>query len=121
MKQLRVTFPARGSHDECGALVPMPNVTIDLQDGFKDDTVEIVMPGNPLLRVQNVTTKLLTGIADSKTVQVPEGSLDIGIRVPSRGLEARYTIDSQKDKYLGFSIQDGEIGMFPQENPFGYM
>jgi hypothetical protein len=100
----------------------MVEVTIDLQDGFKDDTVVIRAAGRELLRDQAVSTRFQIGKAKSATLALPEGELALEIDVPTQNQSATVRLDTTRPTFVGISLTtEGRIEIRVQEQPFGYM
>jgi hypothetical protein len=99
----------------------MVDVAIDLQDGFKDDTVVIRAGGRELLRDEAVTTRFQIGKATSATIALPEGEVTLEIEVPTRNQRAAIPIDTAKPAFVGISLTtEGRLEVRVQEHPFGY-
>lgn len=88
---------------------PMASLVIDLQDGFSDDTVMIQVAGQEIFHKEGVNTDYSLGRADSVEVQVPEGSVDVEVTVPSRDLLESIVLEVSTTVYLGISILDDRI------------
>jgi hypothetical protein len=100
----------------------MVDVAIDLQDGFKDDTVVIRAAGRALLHDQAVSTRFQIGKAKSATLALPEGEVALEIEVPTRNQRTTVPIDTTKPTFVGISLTTaGELEVRVQEQPFGYM
>ncbi len=93
---------------------------IDLQDGFTEDLVIVRVNGTEMFRKESVTTKLLLGYADSFQAQIPEGSADVEIVVPSRDLSKSVSVQVSQQYYLGVSIRDRAIEFLARDEPFSY-
>jgi hypothetical protein len=100
----------------------MTAITVDLQDGFKDDTVVISARGRELLRKEGVTTRFQIGMAKSLQVRVPEGEITLEVEVPTKNRRASVPIDTSKPVCVGISLTtEGELDVRVQEQPFGYI
>jgi hypothetical protein len=73
-----------------------------------------------VFRKEGVTTKLLLGYADFFQAQIPEGSADVEIEVPSRDLSKSVSVRVSQEFYLGVSVRDGEIEFLARDEPFSY-
>lgn len=93
---------------------------IDLQDGFSADRVEVEVNGELVWEGKEVTTALLTGLADSFDIQVAGGPLTLTVRIPSQNTFASIGIEMDGDRYVGVSVVDQVIKFFVSEFPFGY-
>lgn len=101
--------------------VAMTPLAIDLQDGFTDDLVVIQVDDQEIFRKEGVQTSLLLGYADLVEIEVPEGTVNVEIILPSRNLSETLELQVSKATYLGISIQDGNIQYRVADKPFGYM
>ena len=98
----------------------MPSMHLDLQEGFANDAVEILVNGNIVLQTEGVTTKRMLGLALSSEIEVPDGTLDIEIRVPTKNLSHTISVESSTTPNLGISIHNGQIKIITSERRFGY-
>ncbi len=93
---------------------------IDLQEGFNRDSVEILVNGKSVLRAEGVTTKRMLGLALSSEIEVPDGTLDIEIKIPTKNLSKKTSVEASTTPNLGISIHNGEIKIITSERRFGY-
>jgi hypothetical protein len=98
----------------------MPNVQIDLQEGFNNDVVEIYVNGQKVLEREGVTTKRVLGLALSSEIEVPDGPVDIEIKVSTKNLSKSFSINASDTPNLGISIQKGELKSITSKRRFGY-
>jgi hypothetical protein len=111
--------PSISSTETLGA--EMINLTIDLQDGFVDDTVILLVNGEEILQKEHVSTKILYGFADSVTTEVEKGSVSIEIKVKTKDIAKTILLNKVSDStYLGISIVNGMIQYIESSKPFGY-
>ena len=100
----------------------MAEITVDLQDGFMDDTVTVATGGRELLREDGVTTRFQIGMAKSLQVEMPEGADVLEVAVPTKGERTTVPIDPSKPVFVGVSLTtEGQLDVTVQEQPFGYM
>lgn len=116
----------RGFRDRDGADVKDAELTalqVHLQEGFQDDEVVVVVDGDERLHEREVTTKLLTGMAATKVVDVAQGHHEIEVRVPTRGLQDLFSLMvSSQVIQLGLSIEDERLTHIVKEGEsFGYL
>jgi hypothetical protein len=95
-------------------------VRIDLQEGFNRDNAEILVNGKSVLRAEGVTTKRMLGLALSSEIEVPDGTLDIEIKIPTKNLSKTISVEASTTPNLGISIHNGEIKIITSERRFGY-
>lgn len=95
-------------------------LAIDLQDGFEDDTVILQVNGENVYHKEDVSTKLLLGLADSFKTEVEKGPIKIDISAQTKGIKKTISLDVSADTYLGISIVNGIIEYIVSNEPFGY-
>lgn len=98
----------------------MASLVIDLQDGFSDDTVVVQVDGQEKYDKQGVNTDYALGLADSVEIQVPEGSVNVQITVPSRQLSGTIVLEVSTTVYLGVCILDDRIDYRISDEMFQY-
>ena len=98
----------------------MPALNIDLQSGFENDTVVIMVNHNEEFRKENVQTQLLTGYAESVSIGIEKGSVSIDIIIETKNLKKEINTRVLAATYLGVSIITGNIEHMISEEPFGY-
>lgn len=106
--------------NEAEAVKPVTSLTIDLQDGFSDDTVVISVDGQEVLRIPGVNTNYTLGRADSATLQVTERNVSVEILVPTRQLSGSTTLDVSTTVYLGVSIDADKLVFRISDEAFIY-
>jgi hypothetical protein len=119
-----LSAPALSLPGETGALTEgqMVEVTVDLQDGFKNDTVVISAQGQELLREEAVTTRFQIGKAKSLQLAMPAGEVTLNVEVPTKDARTTVAIDTSKPMFVGVSLTtEGRLEVKVQERPFGYM
>ena len=92
---------------------------IDLQDGFSDDVVRILVNNQLLAEKKNVTSSPLTGIATYLETKV-QGTLKLEVAVVNRGLATQRSMQITTDTYVGVSIMAGGLDVIIRNEPFGY-
>jgi hypothetical protein len=119
-----LSAPALSLSGETGASMEgqMVEVTVDLQDGFKNDTVVISAQGHELLRDEAVTTRFQIGKAKSLQLAMPAGEVTLNVEVPTKDARTTVPIDTSKPVFVGVSLTtEGRLEVKVQERPFGYM
>jgi hypothetical protein len=67
---------------------------IELQDGFDGDEVVCTLDGREVARLPDVRSSLVTSLAEVAEIRAPdEGPVDVGVRLPARGLEATARVE----------------------------
>jgi hypothetical protein len=92
---------------------------IDLQDGFSDDIVRILVNDQLLAEKKNVTSSPLTGIATYLETKV-QGTLHLEVAVVNRDLAFQRSMQVTTDTYVGISIMAGKLDVIIRHEPFGY-
>jgi hypothetical protein len=90
---------------------------VDLQDGFNNDRVELYANGVKVFAEEGVTTRRQLGFALSSEIDVPPGTFELELRIPSRKLSKTISVDTPN---LGISIRNGEIEIITSGKRFGY-
>jgi hypothetical protein len=98
----------------------MISISIDLQDGFSDDTVMVQVNGREIFSKSGVNTDYSIGRADSVQTMVPEGSVEIAVAVPSRSLSDKVVINAAAEVYVGVSIIDDRIVFRTSDEMYTY-
>jgi len=93
---------------------------IDLQEGFNSDDVEVYVNGAKVRDWKDVTTKRMLGLAASAELEVPDGALDIEVKVPTKNLAKTFSVASSDTPNLGISIHNGELKSITSKKRFGY-
>jgi hypothetical protein len=99
----------------------MVPLSIDLQDGFKDDSVIIRINDEVVFDQHKVTTKMLTGLAGSINSDVQPGPVRININVETKRITGTISLVISEDTFLGISIINGKIVHLVSGTPFGYL
>jgi uncharacterized cupin superfamily protein len=96
---------------------------VHLQEGFQNDEVVVVVDGGERLHERDVTTKLLTGMAATKVIDVAPGHHEIEVRVPTRGLQDLFSLTVGGEAIqLGLSIEGERLTHIVKEGEsFGYL
>lgn len=97
-------------------------LTIDMQDGFKDDRVAVKVNGREVLNRKSVNTKFQIGFAESAAAEIGEGRASIDILVPSKNLSRSIEVDITGPLFLGISLDPADgIDLRVSTEPFGYL
>jgi hypothetical protein len=96
----------------------MATLRIDLQDGFRDDSVVVSVDGAEVLRRDGVSTNLVLSRADSAEVTVPEGESVVRVDVPTQALSAERPLRAEGNVFLTVNVLDGRLDVqAPAEEP----
>ena len=100
----------------------MPQLRIDLQDGFDGDTVVVTVNGEEIFREQGVRTKTQVGAARYVKMEVEIGATTVMVTLPERGLTEMFELDITGPTFLGVSLQPGDtLTHCVQSTPFRYL
>ena len=96
----------------------MPELNIDLQEGFEGDRVEIQVDGRTVSR-DSVKTRYQIGLADSIRISAGADAKLVTVTLPDRGLSGTFELTGAP--YLAVSIKDGAVAFTPSHESFRYM
>lgn len=97
----------------------MALLKIDFQTGFVGDDVEVQVNGRRLITRPQLKTSLLTGLAGSVQTEV-DGTVEVEVSVPRRGMRQTIAVDAREPAYLGVSIEDSGLTLHSSKRAFGY-
>ena len=92
---------------------------IDLQDGFKNDTVSILVGGREVARRENVCTRRMLGLAEAISISLPDETRQVTISIPTKGINQEVPLPATPT-YLGASVNQDRVETFFSEKPFNY-
>ncbi|MET1078110.1 MAG: hypothetical protein ABWY06_08825 [Pseudomonas sp.] len=100
----------------------MAKLTIDLQEGFAEETVHIRIAGRQVYQQEQLSTRNQIGLAASFSIQVEEGPLSLDVLFPARGDKVEViNLIIQGDTYLGISLSaTGALEYKASGAPFMY-
>ncbi len=99
----------------------MPRLSIELQDGFADDTVVIRVDVEEAAREEGARTNLAISRAGSVDVEVPDQPVTVEISVPTQGIEASVTADPGRHRYVLVNARGGRLDAVPSADMPFYM
>lgn len=105
--------PVRGQSDVM--------LTIDFQEGFRNDTVTISIDGKQVVHEENIETQMLLGVAKSFEMKIAPGERVIEIAVPTQNVKHEMSLNITSDVFIGTSIIVGDLRTMTSDKPFGYM
>lgn len=97
----------------------MPAITLDLQEGFAGEAVEVRLDGTPIWRGE-VRTDWSIGLAERVEIEVPEGGGTISVAVPSRPASIDLVLGPGEQSVLGVSLVGGGLVSRRSDEPFRY-
>ena len=95
-------------------------LSIDLQEGFADDTVVVSVDGREVLRREAVRTRRTLGLAESMRVPVETLPVRLEVSLPLKGIAGATVVDPREAPHVGVSVTGGEIRYLVSRTPFGY-
>jgi len=98
----------------------MPTITFDLQSGFNNDSIVIMINDVVVYSTENITTKLLLSYADSISLEVEKEKLNIEISIPERKILKSFDIKMVSDLFIGISMINNTLDIITREKPFWY-
>jgi hypothetical protein len=99
----------------------MPNISIALQDGFRNDSVTLTIDGHEVYRKADVSTNLAIGLAESVDVSASGDVVRLDVEIPSRTTQASSTVDVGQTPYVGISVsEDGTPQIVCSKQAFRY-
>lgn len=101
-------------------LVEQVKVGFDLQDGFRDDCVEVFMGESKLMEQEHVTTHLMIGKAASFELSLPRGPVSLTVSVPTQELSATVDLEAQENTYVGIFVEEGILKHQVSSVRYGY-
>lgn len=88
----------------------MPQLRVDLREGFTGQTVIVRVSGREVYRKDGVQTNYSVGIADRIALEVPSGQIQVEVALPGTGSTRRITHDASGPATLAFALTpEGEL------------
>ena len=95
-------------------------VLIDLQEGFRQDTVTVRIGEEQVYHRENVSTDLFEGRAESIEANVPEGSVTVEVSVVSRHMSEKIVLNVPPVSYLGVALSETQLRFRVSDESFLY-
>jgi len=95
-------------------------VVIDLQEGFSNDTVDIVINGKTLVSNIIVNTDYSTGLAKSFKLETEDDTAWVEVLVKNRQLISKILININSVPYIGVSITENGLSYTSSTQEFTY-
>jgi hypothetical protein len=104
----------------------MPTLYVDIQEGFKNDTVTIDVNGKQIYQKSNLTTSPISGPIDTFNIEIKQEPTIIEVTIPTKKIQNKTTLTPKSDTYLGISITENQNGtptirVLIQQEHFGYL
>lgn len=103
---------------EGGPTVPL---SIDLQDGFSNDTVIVQVNGRVVYQKSGVSTNYALSLADSAQVEIPPGIVQLDISMPSRQMRMSAQLSMLAATNLWINVLGNNIHYEISDKPAYYM
>ena len=87
----------------------MATLTIDLQEGFESDRVEVWLDGERAWESDEVTTNLAVSLAASVPLEVEPGEAEVWVSLPRRMVDALLTVVVDGDEHLAANLDESGV------------
>lgn len=98
----------------------MPRFHVDLQDGFSEDRVVVRVEDREVFRGENVSTRLMLGLAESLEFDVAEDRVRVRVEVPTRDASGEQEVRAETP-YVGVSLHGPLLSFSVSRTPFTYL
>lgn len=98
----------------------MPQVHVELQEGFSADHV-VVHIGELRFDLESVTTRAMIGFAEAVSAPVPGGRATVRVDLPAPGLAETVEIHADDDAHVGVSRIGERLVPIVSAEPFHYL
>lgn len=100
----------------------MPQLHIDLQDGFEREHVVVLINGETVVDDSNVSTRTQIGVAKSIRHDVEAGPVNVEVLVKSRNVRWQRELQIAEPAYLGLSLtSENQVSERTSTAPFRYL
>ena len=100
----------------------MSGVTVDLQEGFFDDTVVFRQDGRELERRTGLRTRMQIGLAAQVELVLPPGPIALEIVLPEKDIAAVVNLPAERPLWVGVSLEEpGSLRIRVSHEAFGYL
>lgn len=98
-------------------------ITLDLQEGFANDTVEIAVDGQAIQQLTGITTRLQIGLARSLPLALPASAAQLRVALPALGLQQTFALPNARPLWIGVSLSPARdsLDVLVQQQAFGYL
>jgi hypothetical protein len=87
----------------------MAKMTIDLQDGFRNDEVVVRIAGREVLHEHGVSEDPAISLAHSQEVEAPDGPAEVEVTLPQRELTKRLRVVPMEQPFLTARVTNGNL------------
>lgn len=100
----------------------MTTIHIDLQEGFENHEVSLIVDGVMIFNQMKVSTRLQIGLAESVHYDTDRADVVIEINIMPNDVRAMIRLEVDKTPYLGISLEEKDNIRAKRSNePFGYL
>lgn len=97
-------------------------LVVDFQEGFYEDTIRILVDAKEVFYQEGITTKTMTGLAESTTLSFSPGKHLMQISIPEKEADIDINIDIKSNLHLGIDYGPDQVLAYQiQQEPFRYM
>jgi hypothetical protein len=97
----------------------MATLHVWLEEGFNGESVRLRLGDREFYSKEQVKTRNQIGLADTADIEVPDGTAEIRVEVPSRSATKSIPVSISGDTYLGITLTpDGKIDDRISDRPF---
>lgn len=99
------------------------NITIDFQEGFKDDEIIVYENKKKVFQTDSkVSTRMQIGLAKSVELETKNKKTNIKVEIPSRNISETKEVELKDDLRIGVSLtEDNKLEWKFSNEPFMYM
>ncbi len=98
----------------------MPNLNIDLQDGFINEHVIVCINGIEVFNQKTIKSNMMLGLAQQIHSTCQGRRVLVNVKVTNRNLEREVEIKLDHSVALGVAIVDGQLLIRESDTPFAY-
>jgi hypothetical protein len=96
------------------------NITIDFQEGFKNDEIAVYSNGKKVFETEPISTRMQIGLAKSVEFDLPGEKANIKIDIPARNISETKEIELKENLRIGVSIENERLRWKISTEPFMY-
>jgi hypothetical protein len=100
----------------------VPELSIDLREGFYHLPVVVRLDGREVFRSQSLSTRMQTGLAGQVRLEVGADPVEIEIELPSLNRKITHRVKTDRSWFVGIDLDsDGTPRLREGSEPFGYV
>ena len=97
-----------------------PNFFVDLQSGFHDNSVQVLINGQEVYN-KKISDNAIAGPAGSTDIELKAAKVSLIVRVLDLGIQKEFNIDISKGTNIGIQLNKNQLLITQQKNNFLYM